>query len=115
MGKPFSLEITAIPQTLAFASVIDVTTIKKYIYNNIEKPFLIVGSGGSLAVAQVCALLINHLGGYAQTVTPYELMSFSKSLHKTNVIFFTASGGNPDIINAYIFCKQMEYPLFPAL
>ena len=108
MGKPFSLEITAIPQTLAFASVIDVTTIKKYIYNNIEKPFLIVGSGGSLAVAQVCALLINHLGGYAQTVTPYELMSFSKSLHKTNVIFFTASGGNPDIINAYIFCKQME-------
>ena len=108
MGKPFSLEITAIPQALAFASEVDVTAIKKYIYNNIEKPFLIVGSGGSLAVAQVCALLINHLGGYAQTVTPYELMSFSKSLHKTNVIFFTASGGNPDIINAYIFCKQME-------
>lgn len=108
MGKPFSLEITAIPQALAFASEVDVTAIKKYIYNNIEKPFLIVGSGGSLAVAQVCALLINHLGGYAQTVTPYELMSFSKSLHKTNVMFFTASGGNPDIINAYIFCKQME-------
>lgn len=108
MGKPFSLEITAIPQTLAFASEIDVSSIKKYIYNNLGKPFLVVGSGGSLVVAQVCALLINHLGGFAQTVTPFELMSFSKSLHKTNVIFFTASGGNPDIINAYIFCKQME-------
>lgn len=108
MGKPFSLEITAIPQTLAFASEIDVSSIKKYIYNNLGKPFLVVGSGGSLAVAQVCVLLINHLGGYAQTVTPFELFSFSKSLHKANVIFFTASGGNPDIINAYIFCKQME-------
>ena len=108
MGKPFSLEIAAIPETLAFAEGIDVTSIKKYIYNRLETPFLVVGSGGSLAVAQVCALIINHLGGYAQTVTPFELMSFAKCLQKSNVIFFSASGGNPDIINAYIFCKQME-------
>ncbi len=108
MGKPFSLEIAAIPETLAFANGIDVTAIKKYIFENLEKPFLVVGSGGSLAVAQVCALIVNNLGGYAQTVTPFELMSFAKNLQKTNVIFFSASGGNPDIINAYIFCKQME-------
>ena len=84
MGKPFSLEIAAIPETLAFAEGIDVTSIKKYIYNRLETPFLIVGSGGSLAVAQVCALIINHLGGYAQTVTPFELMSFAKCLFCAN-------------------------------
>ena len=108
MGKPFKTELQVIPNTYEFSRNIDIQTFEQYIFSHISSPFLIVGSGGSLAVAQTCALAINHLGGFAQVVTPYELMGFSRGMHKDNVVFFSASGGNPDIINAYDFCKRME-------
>lgn len=108
MGKPFNTELQVLSKTYEFSKELDMCDFEQYIFNHISSPFLVVGSGGSLAVAQTCALVINHLGGFAQVVTPYELMEFSKGLHKDNIVFFSASGGNPDIINAYDFCKRME-------
>lgn len=108
MGKPFNTELQVLSKTYEFSREIDMCTFEQYIFNHISSPFLVVGSGGSLAVAQTCALVINYLGGFAQVVTPYELMGFSRSIHKDNVVFFSAGGGNSDIINAYDFCKRME-------
>lgn len=108
MGKPFASELKAISETYEFAQGIDISAFKQYVFNNVHIPFVVVGSGGSLSVAQTCALAINNLGGFAQAITPYELMSVSNSINWINVVFFSAGGGNPDIINAYSFCKQME-------
>lgn len=108
MGKPFEKELQALSKTYEFSRELNMCAFKQYIFNHVSSPFLVVGSGGSLAVAQTCALAINHLGGFAQVVTPYELMEFSRGIHKENVVFFSASGGNPDIVNAYDFCRRME-------
>ena len=108
MGKPFSYELDLIPSTIAFSQSIDSTSIKKYILGHISSSFLIVGSGGSFSVAQVIAMVINNMGGFAQAITPFELMEFSNSIRKVNVLFFSAGGGNPDILSAYSFCKRME-------
>lgn len=106
MGRPFSQEIKAIDDTYAFSVNIDSTKLEKYILENITAPFLVVGSGGSFAVALTCALLIDSFGGFAKATTPYELMNSLKSLCNCNVMFFSASGNNADIINAYNFCKK---------
>ena len=106
MGRPFSQEINAINDTYAFSANIDSTKLEKYILDNITTPFLVVGSGGSFAVALTCALLIDSFGGFAKATTPYELMNSLNSLHNCNVMFFSASGNNSDIINAYNFCKK---------
>lgn len=106
MGRPFSQEINAINDTYAFSVNIDSTKLEKYILENITTPFLVVGSGGSYAVALTCALLIDSFGGFAKATTPYELMNSLNSLHNCNVMFFSASGNNADIINAYNFCKK---------
>lgn len=108
MGKPFNTELQVLSKTYEFSREIDMYSFEQYISNHISSPFLVVGSGGSLAVAQTCALVINYLGGFAQVVTPYELMGFSSGIHKDNVVFFSAGGGNSDIISAYDFCKRME-------
>ena len=72
MGKPFNIEMNDLAKTYEYSRDIDVHDFEQYILNHIASPFLVVGSGGSLAVAQTCALVINHLGGFAQVVTPYE-------------------------------------------
>lgn len=108
MGRPFSQEIESIDETYFFSKNIDASSLQKYIQDNITFPFLVVGSGGSFSVALTCALLIESLGGFAKATTPYELMNSLKGLYNCNVIFFSASGSNVDIINAYQFSKKNE-------
>ena len=108
MGKPFSSELKLIPSTIACSQDINPELLKRFINNRLNTPFLVVGSGGSFSVAQIIAMVINSMGGFAQAVTPFELMEFSKTLVKTSVLFFSASGSNPDILSAYTFCKRME-------
>lgn len=108
MGKPFSSELKLIPSTIAFSQNVNPEPLKNFIISRLQEPFLVVGSGGSFSVAQIIAMVINSMGGFAQAITPFELMEFSESLVKTNVLFFSAGGGNPDILSAYAFCKHME-------
>ena len=108
MGKPFSSELKLIPSTISFSQNINPESLKNFIIYRLQEPFLVVGSGGSFSVSQIIAMVINSMGGFAQAVTPFELMEFSNTLLRTNVIFFSASGSNPDILSAYTFCKRME-------
>lgn len=108
MGRPFQQEIEAIGETYLFSKSINVYSLQKYIQDNIAFPFLVVGSGGSFSVALACALLIESLGGFAKATTPYELMNSFKGLFNCNVMLFSASGNNVDIINAYNFSKKNE-------
>ena len=108
MGKPYSSELNRIQSTISHAQDIDPTPIRNYLASNISRPFLIIGSGGSFSVAQIIAMVINKMGGVAQAVTPYELLEHAESMRSLNVVFFSAGGGNPDILSAYTFCKRME-------
>ena len=80
--------------------------IKQYIINNIDHPFFIVGSGGSFCICETIALLIESIGGIAKAITPYEIRYSRDSLKNVNLIFYSASGGNSDIIGAYNYCKK---------
>lgn len=108
MGRPFSEELEAISDTYFFSKSIDTSIMQAYIQENLSAPFLVVGSGGSFSVSLACALLIESLGGFAKATTPYELMNSLRGLHHYNVMFFSASGSNVDIINAYHFTKRNE-------
>ena len=108
MGRPFKQELESIGETYMFSSNVDSSKLEKYILNNLTTPFLVIGSGGSFAVALSCALLIESLGGFSKAITPFELMNSTNGLHSCNVMFFSASGNNADIINAYNFCKKNE-------
>lgn len=108
MGKPFKQELDAIKDSLFFSQHFNSSKFETYIFNNIQFPFLVVGSGGSLAVAQSCSQLIEAFGGVAKHTTPYELANVKIGMHNYNVIFVSASGKNTDIISAYRFCKENE-------
>lgn len=108
MGRPFLSEMAVLKDTYYEAINVDAEPIKQYIINNIDRPFYIIGSGGSFCICETIALLIESIGGIAKAVTPYEIRYSRESLEKVNMVFYSASGGNSDIIGAYNFCKKSQ-------
>ena len=106
MGRSFYSEMTILEDTYTKALQIDAASIKRYLLNNLNHPFFVVGSGGSFCVCETISLFIESLGGYAKAVTPYELIYSCDTLSRANVILYSASGGNKDILGVYEYCKK---------
>jgi len=108
MGRPFTKELLAIEETYYAALKCNTDKLTDFIKDSLDNSTLAVGSGGSYSVASVFALMIQQLGGFAKAVTPYDLYMERNNLRTSNVIFFTASGRNSDVNNAYKYVIQHE-------
>lgn len=108
MGRPYKKELEAMRDTYIFADSLDVSLLFPFFKNNCSVPLLIIGSGGSYAVAKLFELCYQKYGGFAKTITPYELKNETKVLGNSKVLIVTAGGNNPDTVGAYNYARLYE-------
>lgn len=99
MGKQYRGELACFQQTFLWSLNQSVSELSNFVGAAYSLPLITVGSGGSQTAAQFATLLHQETGGFAKSVTPYEARGIS--LRHANVLIFTASGGNPDILNTF--------------
>lgn len=99
MGKAFSIEMSCIPDTIEWATGLDVRPIASAWRALIGGPLLVIGSGGSLSAAHFAALLHEELSGHpAKVVTPLHY-KLSTGKANTSVLILSAGGANKDILH----------------
>lgn len=108
MGRPYKKELEAIEETYDFIDSLEVSILFSFFKSNCNVPLLIIGSGGSFAVAKLFELCYQNYGGFAKAVTPYELKNKTKMLGNSKVLIVTAGGNNPDTVGAYNYVRLYE-------
>ena len=108
MGRPYKNELMAIKETYTYMEDVDMSILLPFFDCNCNRPLLIVGSGGSYAVAKVFELCYQSYGGFAKTVTPYELSNEKHVLANSKVLIVTAGGNNPDTVGVYNYIRLYE-------
>lgn len=108
MGRPYKNELKAMRTTYDFVDSIDVSKLFPFFKYNCNIPLLIIGSGGSFAVAKLFELCYQNYGGFAKAITPYELKNETKMLSASKVLIVTAGGNNPDTVGAYNYVRLYE-------
>lgn len=123
MGKPFGKELEVINETLHWAAELDTTAITEHIASHRDKPYLIIGSGGSLSACHYAVGLLQQQGIFAKALTPLDIFYSRYIISISNIIFITASGRNTDIQLAFktvvqhdpasiaILCMKQDSPL----
>lgn len=101
MGRPFETEIQRVRETVIWSLDQDVQDLKNIILEHCDKPFYIVGSGGSFSACVYAAELLQFHGFLAKAITPLSLHQNRIRIHKSNLIFISASGKNTDIISSF--------------
>lgn len=108
MGRPYKQELSAIKETYEYIKGIDISAIIPFFQTNCNVPLLIIGSGGSYAVAKAFELVYQAYGGFAKAVTPYELKNERRVLGKVKVLIVSAGGNNPDTVGVYEYVRLYE-------
>lgn len=108
MGRPYKKELGAMRDTYDFIDSLDMSKLFSFFKNNCKVPLLIMGSGGSFAVAKLFELCYQNYGGFAKAITPYELKNEAKMLGSSKVLIVTAGGNNPDTVGAYNYVRLYE-------
>lgn len=103
MGKPFDNELMMLKSTVEWADMQDVSLLADFLFQqNVQKPLVCIGSGGSLSACHYAALLSKLRNGVlSSAMTPLELMySGSEVIRSSKLLYLSASGRNKDIQNA---------------
>ena len=101
MGKNFDEEMALVPDTMRWASALDLTGWSNAVARMRGSPLVVVASGGSLSAGQLLAQLhMASTGRVATVITPLELMAEDHGLDAT-VLFLSASGSNQEILQAF--------------
>lgn len=108
MGRPFYMELQAIKGTYEAAQAIDEKDLYQFLTGDMETPLLVIGSGGSYAVATGFVLCYQYMGGSAKAVTPYGLLDEKFSICSSKILIVTAGGNNHDTVGAYEYVRLYE-------
>ncbi len=108
MGKPFKKELEKIESTIKWAIQQPCEKISTLLFDNLERPLFVVGSGGSLSACYYAACLFQKNGTVAKAITPLEVYYSKEALRNSNIIFISSSGKNTDILFAYNIAVQQE-------
>lgn len=103
MGKPFNSELQQLEQTVRWADLQDVKSLRGFLcQRDTSIPMLCIGSGGSLSACNYAAYLYKRRNGVlAEAMTPLQLMcSGAEVIRNSKLLFLSASGKNKDILNA---------------
>lgn len=101
MGRPFETELQKINDTITWAFHQNVEDLRDVILANADKPFYIVGSGGSFSACHYAAELLQFRGLMAKAITPLALHQNRIRVNMSNLIFISASGKNTDIVSSF--------------
>jgi hypothetical protein len=101
MGRPFETELQGVNDTLNWAFNQNVEDLKRTVLAHSDKPFYIVGSGGSFSACYYAAELLQFHGYMAKAITPLALHQNRIKIFRSNLIFISASGKNTDIISSF--------------
>lgn len=108
MGRPYKQELNAIESTYKYTENFDISKLIPFFSHNCDHPLLIIGSGGSYAVAKNFELCYQRYGGFAKTVTPYELQNEKYVIGNSKILIVTAGGNNPDTVGVYEYTRLYE-------
>lgn len=108
MGRPYKKELEAMEDTYEYINSLDISSLFSFFRNNCNVPMLIIGSGGSFAVAKMFEFCYQNYGGFAKAITPYELKNENKMLGNSKILIVTAGGNNSDTVGAYNYVRLYE-------
>lgn len=101
MGKHYSDEVSAIPESIVWALKQDVSKFERSLQALSDENVITIGSGGSFSVASYGAMLHERcFGRLARPATPLEMISQLGTSFKSAKVFFSAEGRNKDILAA---------------
>lgn len=101
MGKPFEKELLNLERIRDWGLNQNIDSIQKSIFSSTNKPFYIVGSGGSFSSCTFIAELLQSNGLFAKAITPLGIHQNRIRIFGANLIFISASGKNTDILSSY--------------
>jgi fructoselysine-6-P-deglycase FrlB-like protein/hydroxymethylpyrimidine pyrophosphatase-like HAD family hydrolase len=109
MGKPFSLEVAAIPDTIKWALAQDISLLARTLEGVSDKNLVVVGSGGSFSAAcylsQLHELMFFRL---SRPCTPLEYRLYQKTLTNSATVLLSAEGKNNDILAAAEWMTSLQ-------
>lgn len=108
MGKPFKRELEKVYDTFTWAVSQPIDALRESIFDNIDRPLIAVGSGGSLSACYYAMLLFQQYGSIAKAITPLEVQYSTRILKKANLLFLSASGKNSDVLYAFKLAIENE-------
>ena len=108
MTTRYECELRNLDRAYTAALSLDVRTLTKMIEAGSELPLISVGSGGSFSTGSFAAILHEYVTGKVGCpVTPLEFLDHDRI--DAGVAFFSASGKNKDICNAFKAAALREY------
>ena len=100
MLPQYSKELERLPEVYAAASAADVTTLTRSVESWLERPIVMVGSGGSYSTATFAAWLHERVAKrVSRAASPLEVVDSNLVDH--GLVCFSASGRNRDIGAAF--------------
>lgn len=108
MGKPFSKELSKLPETIAWANALDISPIQNFFSGAVGRTLITIGAGGSFTNAELARMLFEANGGLAISHTPQSFIQNSSYLRDSDVLIYTASGNNKDIIGVFNSAVRRE-------
>ena len=111
MGKPYQSELSRLSETFHWANTESVDGLAESLCSIGQTPLIVVGSGGSLAACHYTAQLHQQYAGVlSKAMTPLEFSESARKLRSSAVMFISAGGRNPDIIEAFRAALIAEVP-----
>lgn len=109
MGKPFDVEIEALPSTYAWAMRQPIDRLCRAVERLRSHPLLAVGSGGSFSVCHFATHLHGMLARQpAVSLTPLQAVDRRTPIATAGVLLPTAGGNNPDVVAAVRLLSEQE-------
>ena len=108
MAKPYAQEMSKLPDTLSWASTVDLASLEAAVRTAAGLPLRAIGSGGSLSAAHALAYLHRNVARQFSIVeTPLEADA-APIASDHSAWLLSAGGGNVDILAAFTALAKRE-------
>lgn len=98
MGRPYKSELAAVPETLGWATEVDISEVVQIVATVASRPLLVIGSGGSVTACHLIAKLQSEYARQpVRVLTPFEF-SLQPPDGISSVLLLSAGGSNRDIL-----------------
>jgi fructoselysine-6-P-deglycase FrlB-like protein len=116
ISESFRTELERLEKTYLWATTeAPVEELATFCKQALRTSLLAIGSGGSLTVAALAALMHQHDGKVSKHMTPLELFSAGACLPESSVLFPSAGGKNIDVMNACRFAAARSPKLIHTM